>query len=69
MLSPQTNARRNLNISKLQPDIMYKFQIRRKINHTVGLWSDWSKVKEAKPKRKVSYYIHFLQRPSLVMFL
>jgi len=52
MLSLQTNARRNLNISKLQPDIMYKFHVRRKINHTVGLWSDWSKEKEAKTKEE-----------------
>jgi len=31
---------------------MYKFHVRRKINHTVGLWSDWSKEKEAKTKEE-----------------
>ncbi|KAG1938532.1 interleukin-12 receptor subunit beta-2 [Pimephales promelas] len=63
----QTNARRNLNISKLQPDIMYKFHVRRKINHTVGLWSDWSKEKEAKTKEEApdkELDVWYLQEPN-----
>ncbi|XDV35711.1 hypothetical protein PO909_005605 [Leuciscus waleckii] len=63
----QTNARRNLNISKLQPYTMYKFRIRRKINHTVGLWSDWSKVKEAKTKEEApdkELDVWYLQEPN-----
>lgn len=52
MLSPQTNPKMNLNITSLQPDTKYKFQIRRKINHRVGLWSDWSQEKETKTEEE-----------------
>ncbi|TRY77659.1 hypothetical protein DNTS_005804, partial [Danionella cerebrum] len=38
----KTNGKSGLNISSLQPHTTYRFQIRRKINETVGLWSDWS---------------------------
>uniref|UniRef100_A0A672MVD2 Interleukin-12 receptor subunit beta-2-like n=1 Tax=Sinocyclocheilus grahami TaxID=75366 RepID=A0A672MVD2_SINGR len=52
ILSPQTNAKSRLNISSLHPDTTYNFQIRRKINHTVGLWSDWSQPKQKKTKEE-----------------
>ncbi|KAF4112282.1 interleukin-12 receptor subunit beta-2 isoform X2 [Onychostoma macrolepis] len=48
----QTNAKSRLNISSLQPYTTYKFQIRRKISHRVGLWSDWSQPKEVKTKEE-----------------
>ncbi|ROL44469.1 Interleukin-12 receptor subunit beta-2 [Anabarilius grahami] len=48
----ETNAKMNLNITSLQPDTKYKFQIRRKINHRVGLWSDWSQEKETKTEEE-----------------
>ncbi|XP_016335822.1 interleukin-12 receptor subunit beta-2-like [Sinocyclocheilus anshuiensis] len=48
----QTNAKSRLNISSLQPYTTYKFQIRRKINHRVGLWSDCSQPKAAKTKEE-----------------
>ncbi|XP_051996821.1 interleukin-12 receptor subunit beta-2-like isoform X1 [Xyrauchen texanus] len=48
----QTDAESSLNISSLQPHTNYEFQIRRKINHTVGLWSDWSLAKTAKTKEE-----------------
>uniref|UniRef100_A0A671T0H6 Interleukin-12 receptor subunit beta-2-like n=1 Tax=Sinocyclocheilus anshuiensis TaxID=1608454 RepID=A0A671T0H6_9TELE len=41
-----------LNISSLHPDTTYNFQIRRKINHTVGLWSDWSQPEQKKTKEE-----------------
>ncbi|XP_016431571.1 interleukin-12 receptor subunit beta-2-like [Sinocyclocheilus rhinocerous] len=48
----QTNAKSRLNVSSLHPDTTYNFQIRRKINHTVGLWSDWSQPKQKKTKEE-----------------
>uniref|UniRef100_A0A9J8BVJ8 Interleukin 12 receptor, beta 2a n=3 Tax=Cyprinus carpio TaxID=7962 RepID=A0A9J8BVJ8_CYPCA len=48
----QNNDKSRLNISSLHPDTMYNFQIRRKINHTVGLWSDWSQPKRKKTKEE-----------------
>ncbi|XP_073708492.1 interleukin-12 receptor subunit beta-2 [Garra rufa] len=48
----ETDAKSRLNISSLQPDTMYEFQIRRKISHTVGLWSDWSQSNKAKTKEE-----------------
>ncbi|KAI7807683.1 putative interleukin-12 receptor subunit beta-2 [Triplophysa rosa] len=50
--SLETYAGRSLNISSLRPYTTYEFQIRRKINHTVGLWSDWSRAKEAETKEE-----------------
>ncbi|XP_051987123.1 interleukin-12 receptor subunit beta-2-like [Xyrauchen texanus] len=50
--SLQTKAESNLNISSLQPYTNYEFQIRRKINRTVGLWSDWSLTKTANTKEE-----------------
>lgn len=52
ILSLQTNAKSRLNISSLQPYTTYKFQIRRKINRRIGLWSDWSQPKQAKTKEE-----------------
>ncbi|XP_067315993.1 interleukin-12 receptor subunit beta-2 [Pseudorasbora parva] len=62
----QINAKRILNISELQPAIMYKFHIRRKINLTVGLWSDWSKEMEEKTKEEAPdkmLDVWYLQEP------
>ncbi|XP_051752447.1 interleukin-12 receptor subunit beta-2 isoform X1 [Ctenopharyngodon idella] len=42
----ETSTKMNWNITSLQPDTKYKFKIRRKIYHRVGLWSDWSQEKE-----------------------
>ncbi|XP_052455675.1 interleukin-12 receptor subunit beta-2 isoform X1 [Carassius gibelio] len=48
----QTNNKSRLNISSLHPDTTYNFQIRRKINHTAGLWSDWSQQKQKTTKEE-----------------
>ncbi|XP_056606599.1 interleukin-12 receptor subunit beta-2 [Triplophysa dalaica] len=50
--SLQINAGRSLNILSLRPYTKYEFQIRRKINHTVGLWSEWSQAKEAETQEE-----------------
>ncbi|XP_067230916.1 interleukin-12 receptor subunit beta-2 isoform X2 [Chanodichthys erythropterus] len=62
----ETNAKMNLNITSLQPDTKYKFQIRRKINHRVGLWSDWSQEKETKTEEEAPVKeldVWYLQEP------
>ncbi|KAA0712969.1 Interleukin-23 receptor [Triplophysa tibetana] len=50
--SLQINAVRSLNVLSLHPYTKYEFQIRRKINHTVGLWSEWSQAKEAETQEE-----------------
>ncbi|KAK2889271.1 hypothetical protein Q8A67_014646 [Cirrhinus molitorella] len=62
----QTNAKSRLSISSLEPDTRYEFQIRRKINHTVGLWSDWSQPKAAQTKEEAPdkvLDVWYLQEP------
>ncbi|XP_059426915.1 interleukin-12 receptor subunit beta-2-like [Carassius carassius] len=65
----QINAKSRLNISSLQPYTTYKFQIRRKINKSVGLWSDWSQPKAAKTKEEAPdkvldvWYLHEPKHP------
>ncbi|XP_050969127.1 interleukin-12 receptor subunit beta-2 [Labeo rohita] len=62
----QINAKSRLNISSLQPDSTYTFQIRRKINQKVGLWSDWSQPKKAKTKEEApdkALDVWYLQEP------
>nr|XP_021332417.1 interleukin-12 receptor subunit beta-2 isoform X1 [Danio rerio] len=48
----QINGKKSLNISLLEPYTKYMFQIRRKINQTMGLWSYWSQAKEAETKEE-----------------
>ncbi|XP_043097614.1 interleukin-12 receptor subunit beta-2 isoform X2 [Puntigrus tetrazona] len=62
----QINAKSRLNISSLRPYTTYKFQIRRKIKHSVGLWSDWSQPKEVKTKEEAPdtvLDVWYLQEP------
>ncbi|KTG47911.1 hypothetical protein cypCar_00001743 [Cyprinus carpio] len=55
----QTDGKSRLNISSLQPYTTYNFQIRRKINDSVGLWSEWSQQKAAKTKEEAAYFLSF----------
>uniref|UniRef100_A0A8C0Y0A3 Interleukin 12 receptor, beta 2a n=1 Tax=Cyprinus carpio carpio TaxID=630221 RepID=A0A8C0Y0A3_CYPCA len=62
----QTDGKSRLNISSLQPYTTYNFQIRRKINDSVGLWSEWSQQKAAKTKEEAPdkvLDVWYLQEP------
>lgn len=51
-----------MNISSLRPYTTYEFQIRRKINHTVGLWSDWSQAIEAETTEEGDLILIFCKK-------